>query len=491
MTRRTPAAPYVPRCSAIAAAIALSLVAFARPAHAQNAVPYQPALSAAWAGHDAKALRLIDAYLAKHPDDHAAQLDRARFLAWSGAYAKADDALSKFGPEDKEAAALRARVLGWAGRRDAALAINAPLYAADPTDYDNAWTQALILRQGEWPQQALPALATVQADKPDDKDTNDLAKAVRLPLFSSVGLSPSLYSDSDHIQIRTLTLDTKLWLSDRWRFLGSVSRREHVARPGGPFAPLLGSNHVNEDRAGMGLRYAPSPDTAMELWLGSSRTDNHATTDRSLIGHLLLSQRVNDDFRYTLKLDRDRDASSPRALSVMRDGLAADLSWTPTLRDRLDTHIERDNFDDNNHRSSLLASYNRDVYRGDKAMLDLGFQVEGQHNSLKTNRGYYSPDRYLRYAATASTYFPFGQNAGLSVSAALGMQKDETFRTWKPATDASAELVLGIFSHWQLVGHVGYSRRLNQFGYYEGNNVGLTLRYRFCSDRPTRCPSVR
>ncbi|GAB3033183.1 hypothetical protein GCM10027285_15040 [Oleiagrimonas citrea] len=476
------------RISLFACALACSLAL--KPAFAQNAVAYQPALNASWAGHTGKALRLIDAYLAKHPNDHAAQLDRARFLAWMGDYAKANDALAQFGPDDEEATALRARVMAWAERRDAALGLNAPLYAADPSDYDNAWTQALILRQGEWPHQALPALATVQSIKPDSRDTIDLAKAVRLPLFSWVGLTPSVYSDSDDIEIRTTTLDSMLWLSDRWRLLASVSHRRHSAAFGGPFAPLIGDNHVNENRVGTGLRYAPSPDTALELWLGNSRIDNGSGGNSKVIGHLQLSQRASDAFRYAITLDRDRVDASPRALPLMRNGLAADLHWTPTLRDRFDARIAGDDFADHNQRTSVLASYARAVYRGERAMIDVGLQAEGQHNSRNTNNGYYSPSRYRRFAATASTYIPFGQEVGLYLSAALGRQKDETFRTWKRAIDANAELTLGIFTHWQLVGRIGYSQRLNQSGYYEGTNIGLQLRYRFCEFRADRCPAV-
>ena len=476
------------RASLLACALACALSL--KPAFAQNAVAYQPALDAAWTGRTSEALHLIDAYLAKHPDDHAARLDRARFLAWLGDYAKADDALAGFGANDRDATALRARVLAWAERRDAALALNTPLYAADPDDYDNAWTQALILRQGEWPQQALPALAAVQAVKPDDKDTIALAKAVRLPLFSSIGLAPSLYNDSDDIEIRGIAADANLWLSDRWRLLASATRREHTAAFGGPFAPLLGDNHVDEDRVGTGLHFAPSPDTALELWLGNSRTDNGVGSDNKTIGHLQISQRASDAFLYKLTLDRDRVDQSPRALAVMRHGLAADLRWTPTLRDRFDVRIVGSDFDDDNRRTSVLASYAHAMYRSGRVMFDLGLQAEGQHNTRNTGNGYYSPDRYRRYAVAASSYISLGQEAGLYLSAALGQQRDETFDNWKRATDVNAELTLGIFSHWQLVGRAGYSQRLNQFGRYEGTTVGLGLRYRFCEFRADRCPSV-
>ena len=471
-------------------ACALACALFHATASAQEAVAYQPALDAAWAGHTNQALRLIDAYLAEHPDDRAARLDRARFLAWRGDYAGAEASLAVLG-DDEEAVALRARVQAWADRRDVALELNSPEYAADPDDYDNAWTQALALRLGEWPHRALPALATVQAVRPDEKDSNDLAKAVRLPLFSSVGLTPSSYSDSDDIEIRGITIEANLWLSDRWRMLAAIARREHSAAPGGPFAPLFGDNDVDEDRFGAGLHFAPSPDTALELWLGNSSIDNGFGSEGEAIGHFRFSQRPGDAFRYELGYERDRIAESPRALALTRDSLVAELHWTPTLRDRVDARIANSDFEDGNRRDSILASYARALYRGEHVSLDVGLQGEGQRNSRNAENGYYSPDRYLRYAGTVSSYVSFGDEVGLYLSAALGQQKDETFQDWKRATDLNAEFTLGIFKQWRLVGRVGYSQRLNQFGRYEGRNIGMEVRYRFCGYRAGRCPAVR
>lgn len=460
---------------------------------AQDAVAHQPALDAAWAGRTGEAIRLIDAYLAGHPDDRAAQLDRARFLAWQGDYAGADQALAGFDGTNRQATALRARVLAWAGRRDAALALNAPLYAADPQDYDNAWTQALILRQGHWPEQALPALATVQAAKPGAKDTLDLARAVRLPLFSSVGASGQLYSDSDDIEIHGVGADANVLVSDRWRLLAGVMRREHSAAPGSPFVPVGGGKSVDEVRVGAGLRHAPSPDTVVELWLGSSNLDYAGSQQGGSegIGHLSLSRYASDAFGYVLTASRDRVDASPRALEVMRNGLAADMRWTPTLRDTLAARIAFDDFDDGNRRQSALVDYRRAVYRGDGAMFDVGGQAEWQHNTRNTANGYYSPDRYTRIAPLVSSYIALGPDAGLYLSAAIGAQRDESFDSWKRATDLNAELTLGISSHWQLVGRAAYSQRLNQLGRYEGTSVGLELRYRFCEFRADRCPAVR
>ncbi|WP_243412319.1 hypothetical protein [Cognatiluteimonas telluris] len=480
MSLRTPLA-------ALAMAVLATLPAMARAQDASNG--YQQALEAGWNGRYGDALARIDAYLATHPDDRAAQLDRARFLAWRGDYAAANTALSKFPDGDAEAAGLRARTLAWAGRRDAALALNTPLYEATPDDYDLAWTQALALHQGEWPQRALPALAMVQSLKPDSADTRSLRDAVRLPLFSMVSMPLSIYSDSDDIEIRSIGAGASLWLGDQWRLLADGLRRAHSAPATGPFAPLGGGNSVDETRAGVGLRYAPSPEVAVEGWLGRSHLDDDTpATDDATIGRLSLSQRVNDSVSYTLTADRDRIDASPRALAVVRNGLTADLHWTPGLRDTVSGRASLQDFDDDNRRQSLLLDYRHATWRGDHVMFDLGGQAEWQHNTSNTGNGYYSPDRYVRVAPQASAYVGLSPDAGLYLSAALGVQRDETFDSWKRAGDVNAELTLGIYSPWQLVARVGYSQRLNQFGRYEGRTGGLELRYRFCAYRAGRCP---
>ena len=476
-----------PRFAALVAAVLAALPALAS---AQSDPGYQQALEAGWAGRYGEALTRIDAYLAAHPGERAAELDRARFLAWRGDYAAAFDALAHFPDSDAEAVALRARTLAWADRREAALVINTPLHEASPDSYDLAWTQALALRQGEWPQRALPALAIVQSAKPEATDTRSLVDAVRLPLFSSVSAPLSVYSDSDDIEIRSAGIGANLWLGDRWRLLADATKREHSARADGPFAPLGGGDSVDETRAGAGLRYAPSPDIALEGWLGRSHLDDDTpATDDATIGRLSFSHHASDAVSYVLTANRDREDASPRALAVLRNGLAADVRWTPSLRDTFAGRVALHDFDDDNRRQSLLADYRHATWRGDHVMLDLGGQAEWQHNTRNSSGdGYYSPDRYVRLAPQASAYVGLSQQAGLYLSAALGIQRDETFDNWKRAGDFNAELTLGIFSPWQLVARVGYSQRLNQFGHYEGTNAGIELRYRFCAYRPGRCP---
>lgn len=468
------------RLGALAVAVAIGI---AGPARAQAMDPQlQQAREAAWAGRTGDALRLVDAYLAQHADDADALLDRATFLAWSGDYASAIETLDRRGKDDDAARQLRARVYAWDGRRDAAMALSAPAYAAAPDDYDNAWTQAMAARLGQRPEQALPALDTVLRLKPDAKDSQSLAKIVRLPMYSSVSLPLSRYEDSDDIEIATVGIDADLRLSDDWRLLAGTARREHSAPAAGPFAPLNGGDELDETRTYVGARYSASPKAAFEFALGNTRLrGDNGFSDSDGFGRVQFSYQASDTFAYTLSATRDRVAFSPRALSagITSNGASASLRWRPGMRDSINGWIAFDDYSDGNNRHMVALDWRHATYRGPKAIIDLGAQADWLGYSHSPGNGYYSPDRYQRIAPTLNAYFKFSDEAGLMLSAAVGVQRDETFDNWKRASDVSAVLTVGIFTHWQLVGSIGYSERINEFGRYDGTNAGLTLRYRF------------
>lgn len=464
----------------LTAAVALAI---AGPVRAQSVDPQlQQAREAAWAGRTGEALQLLDAYLARHADDQAALLDRATYLAWTGDYASAIETLDRRGSDDAAARQLRARILAWDERRDAAMALSTPAFEATPGDYDTAWTHALAARLGHRPEQALPALETVLALKPDAKDSLELAKIVRLPMYSSVSLPLSRYSDSDDIEIVSYGLDADLRLSDAWRLLAGSGLREHSAPAAGPYAPLNGGDALDETRTYVGARYAASPKAAFEFAIGSSRlSGDNGFSDSDSFGRAQLSYQASDAFAYTLSATRDRVAFSPRALSagITSNGVSASLRWRPGMRDSVNGWIAFDDYSDGNNRHMVALDWRHAVYRGPNGNVDLGAQADWLGYSQTPGNGYYSPDRYQRLAPTINAYFKLSDEAGLVLSAAVGVQRDETFDNWKRASDVGAMLTVGILTHWQLVGSIGYSERINEFGRYDGTNAGLTLRYRF------------
>ncbi|RNF83853.1 tetratricopeptide repeat protein [Montanilutibacter psychrotolerans] len=476
------------------------------PAIAADQAPPDPAAQrsladqarqAAWDGRIGRGIALMDRHLAEHPDDRAARLDRARFLAWRGDHAGALATLDAMGPAatgDAEVQSLRARIHAWAGRRDAALALNTPLYRDNPDSPDTAWTQALAARLGEWPHEGLSPLSKVIAARPDEPDTRTLAQAVRLPMFSWVGAPFGHYEDDDDIQVDTFGLDASLRVSPTWRLNAQAQRREYRAPAPGPFAPVTGGDSADDRRLGLGARASLSPDTAVSLMLTQSRLDtqDNRGQDSELLGRAELNHRASDAFKYSLRLERERVAASPRSLTlgVLRDTVAADVLWTPNLRDRISGHAAFDDHNDDNTRHWLLVDWRHAVMRADRATLDLGLQGEWMGYANDPGNGYYSPSRYARIAPVAASYIYLGQNAGLNLQAAIGVQRDASFDGWKRATDLSAELTVGIYSRWQMVARAAYSERLNEFGQYEGSSIGLELRYRFCDHRADECPAT-
>ena len=504
------------RAKTLARAIAITLGLAALPALAQEpGMLRQQAREAAWAGRTGEALHLLDQHLATNPDDRAARLDRATWLAWTGDYAASIETLDTLGDDGSEARALRARVQAWAGRRDAALALNTPLYTASlepqpPVQlasassefdagvgqgqsdaYNIAWTQALAERLGERPERALAPLAQVQRMQPGTKDTLDLMNAVRLPLYSYVGMPVSSYADSDDIDIKGRALEANLRVSDVVRILADGTKRVHEAPVSSPFAPLGGGDQVDEMRTGLGARLSLTPDLALEGWGGRSELDfANGDDDGETIGRLLVTHHASDTFSYTVGYERDRVAYSQRALSmgIVRNSGYAEMRITPTMRDTVAVRLAADSFSDDNRRRAFNADWRHAIHRGEKANVDVGLQADWLGFSEDPGNGYYSPDNYRRIAPVVSSYIALAPETALYVSAALGVQRDDTFSSWKRAFDVGADLTLGIFGPWQLVASGGYSERLNEFGQYNGTSFGLQLRYRFCQFTADRCP---
>jgi hypothetical protein len=301
-----------------------------------------------------------------------------------------------------------------------------------------------------------------------------------------------VYEDSDDIEIRNRGQQTNVRVSEAVRVLADTIRRTHEAPLNSPFEPAFGGgNSIDETRIGLGAQIDPSPDVGFEVWGGRSELefDNGFDTGAT-IGRLALTYRATDTIAYGFGVERDRVAYSPRALSlgIMRNSATVDLTFTPTLRDTIIVRVNADDFSDDNRRRAFNAGWRHAIVRNGTANVDIGVQADWLGFSRQPNDGYYAPDNYRRIAPVVSSYIALGPEASLYLSAAIGVQRDETFDSWKRASDFGADFTLGIFSQWQLVASAGYGERLNEFGRYTGTSFGVQLRYRFCEFRADRCP---
>lgn len=458
----------------IAVALALPAVGFAQEA------PLDAQARARMGEGDATAaIRLMREHVATHADDQAAVLDLARYLTWNGDYAAAMRVLDA-NPQARDSAdgqQVRAMLLAWAGRVDAARAANAPLLQQAPEAMLPNYTEAIALRQTAQPRAALPYVDAVEQAKPGSRDATDLARATRIRTDSFVALDVQHGTDSDDLARWTPTLRAEIAQGDALRYTAELGRWRYSAPSSSPFVGVDGQRSLAENRGLVGVRYAPSLRTTLGAAVGVSSLDGDGET----LWRLSLDERASDSWRFGVVADHERFAASPRALSlgVDRTGLAGNVHWTPDLLWTGDLWLRRDHYGDGNDSLAVNAALRRAVVRAPRFLLDLGGAVEHQHYDENPGDGYYAPDNYRRFAATANAYASLGDNSGLSVQLGLGRQRDENFASWRRANDIAVALVFGIYSPWQLSLNAAYSERVQMTGAYEGRSWGMTLTRRF------------
>lgn len=456
-------------------ALTLAVAALlALPAAAQDRG--REAREAAARGDTATAITAMQAHVAAHPDDTSAKKDLARYLLWTGAYAEADALLAPMAAADPEAAALQANNAAWAGKIDRALQLNAAGMRKSPPDFLPQFTQAVALRQTAQAYRAWPHVESAEALQPG-KDVADLRRGTRVRTASEVAAGWNVLDDSDDISAERFGLSAAVRLSDDWRLIGGWSTTDYSAPIGGGYEPVSGGDSIDDRQYWLGVAVTPAPDTRITGQLGRSETDAGDDTT----GLLRVDQRVNDDFSFSAGFDRNRLGISPRSVSLglMRDQFLGQIRYTPGYHWTFDAFGSYQDIDDGNSRTEWQLAARRAVVRSSKLQLDLGGELQWLLFANATGNGYYAPESYKRAALTAGAYVPFSDDVGLYARAGVGLQRDESFSSWKSANDVSVELIAGIFSDWELRISAGYSDRAQQAGLYDANSFGVQIKRRF------------
>ena len=429
-------------------------------------------------GNAQAAMMMMREHVAEHPGDGAARLDLARYLAWNGDYAQAEQVLlaDPAAADSPEGRALHAYILAGAGRMRAARALDAPLLAQGPQAFLANYNEALALALGTRPALAEANVEAARKLEPENKDVDDLRQRVwvRHASFLRFGLGHAW--SSDEISSLQPTLWGEYAVNDALRLTGELGRWRYSADDGSPFEAFDGDD-VDESRILLGLRYAPSEYTELQVAVGHSSIPGDGTALWRLRGDAMFS----DSLAGTLLFERDRVAASPRSLSLglTRDGGELRLHWTPNLNWTGDLWARHDDYSDDNARRDVVVAVRRAALRKPRLILDLGGVVEQMHYDFDPGNGYYAPDNYRRYGVTAHAYVGLGRERGLSLHAVLGRQRDELFDGWRSANDLDATLVLGALSKWETRLTVAYSQRAQNTGAYEGYSVSAVITRRF------------
>lgn len=430
-------------------------------------------------GDSRGALELMQQHVDATPEDSAARLDLVRYQTWAGKYAQAEKTLmvNPALAATEEGRTLHANLLAWGGRWEAANEINAVLLQANPEDFMANYNQAIILRQTAKPALAMPFVDKVNALRPGTKDARDITRGTKVRTDSFVSFDWQQFDDSIDIKSTQPRLLGSFVLNDEWRLTAEIGRNDIGAPLSSPYAPIYGGRSVDESRGLIGARFAPTEQLAFNVAIGQSNIPNDTTG----LWRAGVDYRASDNWSWAGGADRDRVMISPRSasLEITREAFEIRTRFTPDMNWTANASLRFDNYSDNNDRNEFNVSVSRAVVRQPGFMLDLGGAVQHLHYDSDPGNGYYAPDNYRRYSITASSYIGFTDDVGLSLQGGLGRQRDENFTSWRSANDISAELVVGIFSPWELRVRAAYSERVQNVGAYDGNNVGFTLTRRF------------
>jgi tetratricopeptide (TPR) repeat protein len=434
-----------------------------------------------WSGALDHSAGLYREYLKKHPENSEAWLEYSRVQLWRGNYQAALNALgeyrARFGAT-MDYRKQKARILAGAGRSSKAMKLNAPLLKTSPDDFELNATRTLALHAGRRPAEALGCLVILERLTPGSQETAGIEKFVKTPLRSNLNLDTNFYDDSDNVRIFRSELTGEWVVSPVTRLSAGTLYEELRADAGSGLERRDGGERIRDNNVWAGIRHRFSPGVAADGRAGMIFVEGGSQFPLYRLG---LDLQPLDTLSFRLTYNRDLYDVSPRAVSVgvRRGATRLQCQWQPNLLYTLDITGEYDTFSDNNRRWEATVAPRRAVLRTEKFNLDLGLLGWWFGFDKDLDNGYYDPSNYQRYAVTGYGYWKINENNGLSLFAAVGVQKDETMSSFQDGEDVSAEGIFGIYSDWMLKARVGYTNRRLASGAYDGFSGGLTLTRRF------------
>jgi tetratricopeptide (TPR) repeat protein len=433
-----------------------------------------------WAGDTNEAVSQYERYLVVHPEIPAAWIELARNESWRGNYPGALHALAsyraRFGETPVYSEAFAA-VMAGAGRPTRAEDVVTPLLAATPDNLQLNLTRTLALAMQGRRREARSSLDTVRQLAPDSRDARNAERVVRSLIGSSVAPTFSVYSDSDRLEQRRFAPYISVGLMTGTQLSAGYERTQLEAQSGS------GLDQLDDDRQ---AEY-------VHMWIGVAQKVGRFTVSGDAgyaqpgdgdLGTYRIGAIAHATDSLALSVERSAGAVviSPRTVGLGLTQIAhrAQVQWAPTLPSVIAFDALVQDFSDGNRRVELTISPRRSVARTAGFNLDLGVSAYRLQTRFDFDNGYYDPHRYEHYAVTAFPYFKFRENVGLSLSSAVGAQRDSSANAFRLGGTVGGELTLGIYEPWVLKmnGSVSTNRRLES-GAFRGVSAGATLVRRF------------
>ncbi len=419
-------------------------------------------------------------YLKIHPENGDAWIELAKAESWRGNYGAALQALSTYRVRFGETTVYSqtfAAVMAGGGRPTRAEDVVTPLLAQTPDDLQLNLTRTIALAMQHRPREAYSSLETVQRLAPASRDTRDAERVVRTLLASTVEPTFTAYSDSDRLQIQRFAPRGTVALASGTQISAGYDRTKLSARKGSGLDSIDGSDSTDYQQAWVGGAQK----------LGAFTLDGQAgyakPGPRELVTYSVgISARASDSFQFSLQRSSGAVVISPRTVSMGLTQIAHRLQvqWAPTLQSMVAFDAQVQDFSDGNRRVEWTIAPRRSFARTAGFNLDLGLSAYRLETEQDLAHGYYDPQRYEHYALTAFPYFKFTENIGLSMSTAVGPQRDSYSPAFRFGGTISGEATFGIYEPWVLKvnGSASMNRRLES-GAFRGLGGGIVLVRRF------------
>lgn len=435
----------------------------------------------AWAGDTDEAVNQYERYVKVHPETEDAWIELARAESWRGNYAAAVRALKtyrgRFG-ETPVYSKTYAAVMAGAGRPARAQDVIEPLLAQSPANLELNLTRTIALAMQRRTREANSSLDTVRELAPASRDTKSAERIVRTMLSSTVEPAFSVYSDSDRLQLERFTPHGTVAFASGAQISAGYERTTLSARHGGGLDSPDGSSSVEFEHSWLGAAQK----------LGPLTIDAQAGYAQSFARELVTytagaTVRASDTLEFAVQRSSGAVVISPRTvgMGLTQVGHRVRMEWAPTLQSVVAFDGQVQDFSDGNRRTEITLSPRRSFARTAGFNLDLGMSAYRLSTTYDLADGYYDPKRYEHYAFTAFPYFKISENVGLSLSTALGVQRDYTrSQTFRFGGTVSGEATFGIYEPWVLkvTGSASMNRRLES-GAFRGVNGGVALIRRF------------
>ena len=434
----------------------------------------------AWSGDTDRAVKQYKRFLQANQSNAPVWLELARAESWRGNYPGAIEGLEAYkahAGETQSYVTELAAVLAASGRPGKAEDLLTPLLAQSPRDYDLNLTHTLALGRQQRAKAAFESLDTVRELSPDGPQTRTAERVLRNLLGSSADAPFSSYTDSDALNVQRIAPRAVVALNSGTRLSAGYERSRLDARSGSGLDALDGQTSATYEHTWASLAQRVGGIT-VNGQVGYATGNEHVSTTYGFG----IDARLADSIRFALSRASGPFVISPRTvdLGLIAVSQRAQVDWTPTLRYQVLIDASFQDLSDGNHRWEVTLSPRRTMARRAGFNLDLGATAYRLETTRDLDHGYYDPREYEYYAAGIYPYIKVRENVGLAVTAALGVQRDNTEPSFHFGGNVSGEATFGIYRPW--VVKVNGSATLNgrlESGAFRAFGVAAALVRRF------------